>query len=88
MVRGYWLLPVTFEVRMEETARNDIRRLLKTFGVKADEAMIAHLARNPGVDGLRVRVVLEDLTEYGEAEPAEPLRLVVEADVRREESGS
>jgi hypothetical protein len=68
---------------VEDTARHDIRRLLKTFGVQADEAMIAHLARNPGVAGLRVRVILEDLTAYGEAEPAEPLELVVEGEVNR-----
>jgi hypothetical protein len=70
---------------MDETARHDIRRLLKTFGVQADEAMIAHLARNPGVGALRVRFVLEDLTDYGEAQPAEPLQLVIEGDVRRQE---
>ena len=68
---------------MEDTARHDIRRLLKTFGVQADEAMIAHLARNPGVAGLRVRVVLEDLTDYGEQEPAEPLQVVIEGEVNR-----
>lgn len=68
---------------MEESARQDIRRLLKTFGVRADEAMIAHLARNPGVAGLRVRVVLEDLTDYGGEEPAEPLHLVVEGEINR-----
>lgn len=68
---------------MEETARHDIRRLLKTFGVQADEALIAHLVRNPDVAGLRVRVTLEDLTDYGGEEPAEPLRLVVEGEVNR-----
>jgi ribosomal protein L12E/L44/L45/RPP1/RPP2 len=68
---------------MEEINRQDIRRLLKTFGVQADEALIAHLARNPGVDALRVRLVLEDLTEYGASAPAEPLRLEVEGEVRR-----
>jgi hypothetical protein len=68
---------------MEETNRQDIRRLLKRFGVQADEALIAHLTRNPDVDVLRVRIVLEDLTEYATATPAEPLRLEVEGEVRR-----
>jgi ribosomal protein L12E/L44/L45/RPP1/RPP2 len=68
---------------MEEINRQDIRRLLKTFGVQADEALIAHLARNPHVDSLRVRIVLEDLTEYGASPPAESLRLEVEGDVTR-----
>jgi ribosomal protein L12E/L44/L45/RPP1/RPP2 len=70
---------------MEEINRQDIRRLLKTFGVQADEALIAHLARNPLVDSVRVRIVLEDLTDYGASPPAEPLRLEVEGDVRRPE---
>jgi ribosomal protein L12E/L44/L45/RPP1/RPP2 len=32
---------------MAESSRDDIRKLLKTFGIQADEAVIAHLARNP-----------------------------------------
>ncbi len=68
---------------MEETSRDDIRKLLKTFGVKADEAIIAHLARNPGSKPLRLRVSLEDLTDYGEDKPAEPLWLEIEGEIRR-----
>lgn len=73
---------------MEDTSRQDIRRLLKTFGVRADEALIAHLARNPQVASLRIRLVLEDLTDYGDAPsgeppPGEPLRLEIEGDVQR-----
>jgi hypothetical protein len=30
---------------MSSTQRNDMRALLKTFGIQADEAVIAHLAR-------------------------------------------
>jgi rhamnose utilization protein RhaD (predicted bifunctional aldolase and dehydrogenase) len=69
---------------MDELERKDIRRLLKTFGVQADEALIAHLARNPDVDMVRVRITLEDLTEYGSATPDEPLHVEVEGKVRRE----
>ena len=47
---------------MEQSSRNDIRRLLKTFGIQADEAITAHLARHPGEGPLRIRLVLEDLT--------------------------
>ncbi len=68
---------------MEESSRTDIRRLLKQFGVQADEAIIAHLARNPHAGPLRLRLTLEDLTAYGEQPPDAPLRLVVEGDVRR-----
>jgi hypothetical protein len=68
---------------MEESSRTDIRRLLKTFGVQADEAIIAHLARNPGVSSLRIRLVLEDLTDYGASPPTEPLRLEIEGEIRR-----
>jgi hypothetical protein len=68
---------------MEEINRQDIRRLLKRFGVQADEALIAHLARNPDVDVLRLRIVLEDLTEYGASTPVEPLHLEIEGEVTR-----
>jgi len=68
---------------MEEMGRKDIRRLLKTFGIKADEAMIAHLARNPDVESLRVRVSLEDLTDYGDLNLDEPLHVTVEGEIHR-----
>jgi hypothetical protein len=68
---------------MEDTSRKDIRRLLKTFGIQADEAMIAHLARNPAVAALRVRITLEDLTDYGNAPPLQPLRLEIEDEIQR-----
>ncbi len=66
-----------------DSSRDDIRRLLKTFGVKADEAILSHLVRTPGSTPLRVRLVLEDLTDYGEAPPEVPLELRVEGDIRR-----
>jgi hypothetical protein len=69
---------------MEEgSSRDDIRKLLKTFGVKADEAILAHLVRTPGESPLRVRLVLEDLTDYGDESPAVPLELRVEGEIRR-----
>lgn len=68
---------------MEESSRTDIRRLLKEFGVRADEAIVAHLARNPGAGPLRLRLTLEDLTDYGDRPPDRALRLVVEGEVRR-----
>jgi hypothetical protein len=68
---------------MDETIRQDIRRLLKVFGVNADEAVQAHLARNPHLGQLRLRLVLEDLTDYGDSLPAESLRLEIEGDVQK-----
>lgn len=67
---------------MEESSRNDIRRLLKTFGVQADEMILTHLARNPGIGPLRVRLTLTDLTDYDDAPPDRPLHLEVEGDIR------
>lgn len=66
---------------MDDNTRRDIRRLLKTFGVKADEALTAHLARNPQVDALRVRVTLKDLTDYGDSQPEGALELEVEEEI-------
>ncbi len=69
---------------MEESSRSDIRRLLKSFGVQADEAIIAHLARYPGTGALRIRLVLDDLTDYAGTPPAEPLHLEIEGEIRRQ----
>jgi hypothetical protein len=67
----------------DSTSRDDIRKLLKTFGIQADEAVIAHLALNPGEQPLRLRLILEDITDYGENSPAEPLHLEIEGQIRR-----
>lgn len=68
---------------MEGSSRDDIRRLLKTFGVQADEAIITHLARNPGDKPLRIKLILDDLTDYGGAGPAESLHLEIEGEIQR-----
>ncbi|MFN2223086.1 MAG: hypothetical protein PVH65_14890 [Chloroflexota bacterium] len=67
---------------MDDNSRRSIRRLLKTFGIKADEAMIAYLARNPEINALPVRITLE--SQAGDGQPAEALRLVVEDTITRE----
>jgi hypothetical protein len=67
---------------MEDTTRQDIRRLLKTFGIQADEAIMAHLAQLTGVAALQLRVTLADVTDYGENPPANPLHLEIEGEVR------
>ena len=71
---------------MEESSRNDIRRLLKTFGVRADELILTHLTRHPGTIPLRIRLTLQDLTNYGDSPPVESLELRVEGEIRREEN--
>jgi hypothetical protein len=68
---------------MDDTSRKDIRRILKTFGIGADEALVAHLARNPNLAGIRVRLTLEDITEYGDFTPPQPLKFVVEDKISR-----
>lgn len=68
---------------MNSSARDDIRRLLKEFGVKADETVIMHLTRNEGVDSIDVRLTLEDLTDYGGSPPQPPLELSIEGTIRR-----
>jgi hypothetical protein len=65
---------------MEDHTRDDIRRLLKNFGIQADEAIQEHLDRLPEGVTLHLRVVLEDLTEY--PQPAEKLHLEIEGQVR------
>ncbi|MGD8632884.1 MAG: hypothetical protein PVF85_04890 [Anaerolineales bacterium] len=66
----------------EDTARDDIRKLLKTFGIQADEAVIRHLERMPEAKTLKVRLRLEDLTDYGNRVPDKPLMLSIEGEIR------
>ncbi len=68
---------------MEGNGREDIRSLLKTFGIKADEVVIAHLARNPGEIPLQIRLILEDQTDYADHPPETPLHLEIEGEIRR-----
>jgi len=67
----------------DDIVRKDIRRLLKTFGVKADEAVLGHLLRNPRIKELKLRLTLEDLTDYQGQAPDQPLRLVIEDSVKK-----
>jgi hypothetical protein len=68
---------------MQDASRDDIRRLLKTFGVKADETILAYLAAHADGGPLRLRVTLDDVTDYDGKPPAEKLHFTVEGDVRR-----
>jgi hypothetical protein len=55
---------------MEGGPRDGIRRLLKSFGVQADEPILTHLARIPGDPPLRIRLILQDHTDTADAPPA------------------
>lgn len=66
---------------MDNPGRDDIRRLLKTFGIAADEAILTHLTRNPG-GSRKVRLTLKDLTDYGGSPPDVPLHLEIEGEIR------
>jgi len=66
---------------MENTSRDDMRKLLKTFGVKADELVIAHLARREGDQPLRIALILEDRTDYRGSPPPQALHLEVEGEI-------
>ena len=68
---------------MQDALHDDIRKLLKTFGVKADETIVAYLAASRGDSPIRLRVTLEDVTDYGATPPPEKLNLTVEGEVRR-----
>ena len=41
------------------------------------------IARNPGAKPLRLKLILEDHTDYGDAKPEEALHLEVEGEIRR-----
>lgn len=68
---------------MDDNSRKDIRALLKTFGVKADEAIVGHLAKNPDIKQLNLKVSLEDMTDYGSNSPSGSLSFVVDGQIKR-----
>lgn len=68
---------------MDSQSRNDVRTLLKTFGLQADEAIMKHLYSMQDCPTLRLRIVLEDRTDYGDVVPPRPLRIEVEGEVKR-----
>ncbi|MGA2110807.1 MAG: DUF6494 family protein [Anaerolineales bacterium] len=67
---------------MDDDTRMDIRKLLKEFGIKADEAITAHLAHLSSPGPLRVRLVLEDETDYHGKGPQPPLHLEIRGEVK------
>ncbi len=66
----------------DENTRTDIRKLLKNFGIQADEAILKHVAENTSASPLHLRITLTDLTDYGDTPPASPLHLEVEGNIR------
>ncbi len=66
---------------MEEMTQQekDTRRLLKTFGVRVDQAIQQHLQSHPDLNRLHIRLVLDDATEIAET----GLHIEVEGDVNR-----
>ena len=65
---------------MRSSTHDEIRRLLKEFGLSADETVSAYIIETKPSRPLRLRLTLEDLTEY-ESPPAAPLRVEVEGEV-------
>jgi hypothetical protein len=65
---------------MPSNAHEDIRKLLKEFGLTADETVSAYLIEHKPSRPLRLRIVLEDVTAY-DSRPSEPLRVEVEGEV-------
>jgi virulence-associated protein VapD len=66
---------------MPSNAHDDIRKLLKEFGLTADETVSAYLIEEKPAQTLRLRIVLEDITEY-ESPPGRPFRVEVSGEVR------
>ena len=65
---------------MPSTSHDDIRKLLKEFGLTADETVTAYLIEEKPSQTLHLRITLEDVTEYA-SPPQSRLRLEVEGDV-------
>jgi hypothetical protein len=65
---------------MRSTAHDAIRKLLKEFGVTADETVSAYLIEKKPAHTLKLRIVLEDVTEGG-ASAADRLRVEVQGEI-------
>ena len=63
---------------MKSSTHDDIRKLLKEFGLTADETVSAYIVENKPTQPLRLRIVLEEVVE-GAVVP--PLRVEVEGTV-------
>ena len=65
----------------DEICKKYIRGLFaKTFGVMADEAIVGHIAKNPNLSKLNLKVTLEDNTKYSD-ESIEKIKLEVTKDI-------
>ena len=64
---------------MEPASPQEIRRLLKTFGIAVDEAIAAHRLHHAGP--LKLRLTMEDRTDYGASPPAERLHFELEGEI-------
>lgn len=67
---------------MKEETRYDIRMLLKSFGIRADQVLTAHMANIPPEKSVKVRITLEDLTEYEDSAEEDRLGFVLEGEIR------
>ena len=66
---------------MSERGRQDIRKLLKRFGIEADQSITTYMEKHPDCSELRVRLTLEDRTRYDDtAQAMEPL--VIDGSIR------
>lgn len=68
---------------MKDKTRRDIRGMLKKFGVQADMSIEEHLEGLPGDKPLKLKITLEDLTDYGDEAPPERLHLEIKKEIRR-----
>jgi hypothetical protein len=62
--------------------RSDIRSLLKTFGIQADEILTAYIEENPDGPSLEITITLEATVTSGTG-IEKPLSLVMEGTVSR-----
>lgn len=64
-------------------SEDDIRRLLRSFGIEADQTIQAHIKNMEKDVPLKLRLVIEDITDYGGTAPDQlPRLLEVEGEIR------
>jgi hypothetical protein len=68
---------------MSQSGPTEIRQLLKIFGIQVDKEVSNFLADYPEYETIRIRLTLEDISDYGERPPTDMVNLKIEGEIGR-----
>lgn len=68
---------------MSQSNPNEIRRLLKIFGIQVDNEVSKFLADHPEFETIQIRLTLEDISDYDETPPSDLVAITIEGEIGR-----